>query len=39
MNQNKYEKGEKICKELFWKTGDIRYYNMANGLKQLSLKK
>lgn len=32
---NKYAKGEKICDELFKKTGDIRYHNMKNGFKEL----
>ncbi len=33
--KNKYSQGEKICKDLFQKTGDIRYHNMMNGFKQL----
>ena len=35
MNNNVYRNGEEICKQLFWKTGDLRYYNMANGFKNL----
>lgn len=34
---DKYKSGEKICSELFQKTGDIRYHNMMNGFKQLGL--
>lgn len=32
---NKYLQGEKICKDLFQKTGDVRFHNMMNGFKQL----
>ena len=34
--ENKYELGEKICSEIFQKTGDIRYHNMMNGFKELN---
>lgn len=36
MENNKYNQGEKICMELFEKTGDPRYHNMMKGFKQLS---
>lgn len=36
MDKNKYSQGEKICREIFEKTGDIRYHNMMNGFKNLS---
>ncbi len=36
MKNNNYKNGEDICKKIFWKTGDLRYYNMANGFKELS---
>ena len=32
---NNYKKGQKICSDLFMKTGDIRYHNMMNGFKEL----
>lgn len=32
---NKYEQGKKLCEEIFWKTGDIKYYNMAKGFEDL----
>ena len=35
MNKKNYRDGEKICKDLFWKTGDLRYYNMAGGFIDL----
>lgn len=35
MNKNKYKQGEKICEEIFKKTGDIRFHNMMNGFKEL----
>lgn len=35
MNKDKYEKGKKICEELFFKTGDIRYHNMKTGFDEL----
>lgn len=35
MNNNVYEKGKKLCEEIFNKTGDIRYHNMMNGFKEL----
>ena len=36
MNKKVYKDGEIVCKNLFWKTGDLRYYNMANGFVELS---
>ena len=36
MGKNVYKTGEEICKNLFWKTGDLRYYNMAAGFKTLN---
>lgn len=30
-----YKRGQKICSDLFMKTGDIRYHNMMNGFKEL----
>ena len=36
MENNKYEQGKKLCEEIFWKTGDIRFYNMAKGFNELN---
>ena len=36
MDNKVYKTGEEICKNLFWKTGDLRFYSMANGFKDLS---
>lgn len=36
MENNKYIEGKKLCEEIFWKTGDIRYYNMAKGFSELN---
>ena len=36
MNNKIYNEGENICKNLFWKTGDLRFYNMANGFKEMN---
>lgn len=35
MENNKYQIGQKICSELFAKTGDIRYHNMMQGFMDL----
>ena len=35
MKNKVYRIGETVCKDLFWKTGDLRFYNMANGFKDL----
>ena len=35
MDYDKYDEGRKICEKLFWKTGDIRYYNMMKGFENL----
>ena len=35
MEVNKYEQGKKLCEEIFFKTGDIRYFNMAKGFDEL----
>ncbi len=32
---NKYQKGAKICEDLFRKTGEIKYHNMMTGFKNL----
>lgn len=34
--ENNYQKGQKLCEEIFYKTGDIRYYNMAKGFEELA---
>ncbi len=36
MENNKYQKGQKLCEEIFWKTGDVRFYNMAKGFENLN---
>ena len=35
MENNNYIQGENLCNEIFWKTGDIRFYNMAKGFENL----
>lgn len=35
MENNKYIEGKNICDEIFWKTGDIRFYNMSKGFEKL----
>lgn len=35
MDNKVYKTGEEVCKNLFWKTGNLRYYNMANAFKSL----
>lgn len=37
MENNNYQKGQKLCEEIFWKTGDIRFFNMAKGFENLEL--
>ena len=37
MENNKYEQGKKLCEEIFWKTGDVRFYNMAKGFENLNV--
>lgn len=34
MENNNYIQGKNVCEEIFWKTGDIRFYNMAKGFEQ-----
>ena len=36
-NNNKYSEGKNLCEEIFWKTGDIRFYNMAKGFCELEI--
>lgn len=36
MKNENLEKGQKICEEIFYRTGDIRYFNMAKGFEKLS---
>lgn len=36
MEGNKYIEGQKLCEEIFWKTGDVRFYNMAKGFDSLN---
>ncbi len=35
MENNKYLEGKRLCEEIFYKTGDIRFYNMAKGFEEL----
>jgi len=39
MENNKFINGKNLCKEIFWKTGDIRFYNMAKGFEELENEK
>ena len=39
MEKNKYQIGEEVCAQLFYKTGDIRYHNMMKGFEQLNKEK
>ena len=36
MENNNYVQGKNLCEEIFWKTGDIRFYNMAKGFESLN---
>ena len=36
MENNKYVKGKDLCEKIFWKTGDIRFFNMAVGFQKLN---
>ena len=36
MENSNYQKGQKLCEEIFYKTGDIRYFNMAKGFEKLA---
>lgn len=36
MENENLKNGQKICEEIFYKTGDIRYFNMAKGFEMLN---
>ena len=36
MEINNYAQGKNLCEEIFWKTGDVRFYNMAKGFEDLN---
>lgn len=35
MENSQYVQGKDLCEKLFWRTGDIRFYNMAKGFENL----